>query len=459
MSKNKKTINSQLSIINSLKPYPEYKDSWVEWIGEIPEHWEVLPIKRIVSTPVTDGPHETPEILLDGIPFISAEAIKNDRIDFSKKRGFISIENHQRYSKKYKPVKGDLFLVKSGATTGNIAIVETDEEFNIWSPLAVIRSNPKKVITRFMFHFLKSKNFFQSIELGWNFGTQQNIGMGIIENLPAIIPPIKEQTKIAAYLDRKTAEIDELIARKQRLLELYEEEKTAIINQAVTKGINPDVKMKDSGIEWLGEIPEHWDVLRLKYGGQFINGYSFKSIDFAESGVRILKISNIQHMRLDWTDSSFTSKKNYEKLSDFQVFRNDLVFALTRPIISTGIKAAMIDTDDNILINQRNSIFRTSKIETNWIYYILLCKQFLNKFYSLIDKTGQQPNISSNDIGNIAVPIPNKKEQKDIVTHLQKETTRINTKAQKTKKLIELLKEYRTALISEVVTGKLIIDN
>ena len=116
--------------------YDKYKDSGVEWLGNIPEHWEVIPIKFSLSMPITDGPHETPDLLDDGIPFISAEAIKNDKINFDKKRGYISLEEHKRFSKKYKPKYGDVYMVKSGATTGNVARVQTHEEFNIWSPLA-----------------------------------------------------------------------------------------------------------------------------------------------------------------------------------------------------------------------------------------------------------------------------------------------------------------------------------
>jgi type I restriction enzyme S subunit len=223
-----------------MKPYPKYKDSGVEWIGEVPEGWEILPIKYVVKIPVTDGPHETPELLNEGIPFISAEAIKNDKIDFGKKRGFISIEEHKRFSEKYKPQKGDIYMIKSGATTGNVAVVETDDEFNIWSPLAAIRPDLKKTTTKFLFHFMKSINFFESIEIGWSFGTQQNIGMGVIENLPIVAPSIEEQISIAAYLDRKTAQIDDLISKKQKITELLKEERAAIINQAVTKGLNPD---------------------------------------------------------------------------------------------------------------------------------------------------------------------------------------------------------------------------
>ena len=270
-----------------------------------------------------------------------------------------------------------------------------------------------------------------------------------------LLPSKPEQTAIAEYLDRKTAEIDSLVAKKQRLIELYEEEKTAVINQAVTKGLDPDAPMKPSGIDWLGDIPDHWEVMRLKYVGKFINGYSFKSDDFEPFGVRVLKISNIQHMFIDWADSSYINEIFYEKLPNVRVFQGDLVFALTRPIISTGIKAALIDTDEKILINRRNSIFRPEKIETKWIFYIILSSQFISEFDSRIDTTGQQPNISSNDIGDITIPVPRKTEQTAIVQHIETQCHRLDTIIKKFKKQIDLLKEYRTTLISEVVTGKI----
>jgi type I restriction enzyme, S subunit len=115
-------------------------------------------------------------------------------------------------------------------------------------------------------------------------------------------------------------------------------------------------KYKKSGVEWLGEIPEHWEVTRLKYVGKFTNGFSFSSNNFTEFGVRVLKISNIQHMKIDRSDSSFIDEDYYKIVSAFRVRENDLVFALTRPIISTGIKAALIDTNEKILLNQRNCI-------------------------------------------------------------------------------------------------------
>jgi type I restriction enzyme, S subunit len=126
------------AVTKGLDPNAPMKDSGVEWLGAVPAHWDVLAIKHIVSDPITDGPHETPEFLDEGVPFVSAEAISSGYVDFTKIRAHISEEDNKRYSKKYSPKKFDIFMVKSGATTGVTAIVETDRRFNIWSPLAVM---------------------------------------------------------------------------------------------------------------------------------------------------------------------------------------------------------------------------------------------------------------------------------------------------------------------------------
>src|SRR5690554_1877958 len=184
------------------------KDSGVEWLGEVPAHWVVTPIKYLVSTPVTDGPHETPQFLEAGVTFISAEAVSKGKIEFSKAK-YISEEDHLRYSRKYKPKKFDIFMVKSGATTGVVAINESDDDFNIWSPLAVIRCN-ESANPYFVMHAMRSRSFQESVVLNWNFGTQQNIGMRVIENLVVALPPVSEQSDIAVKLNQRIESFDVL---------------------------------------------------------------------------------------------------------------------------------------------------------------------------------------------------------------------------------------------------------
>ena len=225
------------AVTKGLDPKVKMKRSGVAWLGEIPEHWGVRAIKHIVSTPVTDGPHETPEFLDEGVPFVSAEAVSSGEIDFTKIRGYISEDCHKQYSLKYLPKRGDIFMIKSGATTGITAIVETDREFNIWSPLAVIRCNSQSN-PYYVLNFMRSLNFQEAVALNWNFGTQQNIGMGVIENLLCPVPSLDEQKAIADHLTSFTKQFNTLIAEANSAIELLKERRSALISAAVTGQID-----------------------------------------------------------------------------------------------------------------------------------------------------------------------------------------------------------------------------
>jgi len=224
------------AVTKGLDPGVSVKDSGVEWIGEVPAHWDICPIKFLVSTPVTDGPHETPEFIDEGIPFISAEAVSQGEINFNKAK-FISPHDHSRYSRKYKPKLHDIFMVKSGATTGTIAINEANTEFNIWSPLAVIRCSDI-ADPHYILHAMRSQNFQESIVLSWSFGTQQNIGMGVIENLPIALPPLGEQLQIKNYLNEIGVVWGSLEFEARRAINLLKERRSALISAAVTGKID-----------------------------------------------------------------------------------------------------------------------------------------------------------------------------------------------------------------------------
>ncbi len=222
------------AVTKGLDPTVPMKDSGIEWLGEIPEHWGRARIKTLVKIKVCDGPHETPEWKEDGIPFISAEAIKGNQIDLNFKRGYISEEQHQEYCKKSKVQKGDILFCKSGSTTGKSALVEIDNEFGIWSPLAIIRVDERKISNRYMFQSIQSSLFRNQVETSWTFGTQPNIGMGALENLWIAIPPLNEQESIDEYLISELKNFDIIIAKTQQEIELLKEYKTALISEVVT---------------------------------------------------------------------------------------------------------------------------------------------------------------------------------------------------------------------------------
>jgi type I restriction enzyme, S subunit len=225
------------AVTKGLNPDAPMKDSGIDWLGEVPEHWKVAPLKQIVSVPITDGPHETPSFLDEGVPFVSAEAVSSGRIDFAKVRGCISEEDNARYSLKYAPQRHDIYMVKSGATTGVTAIVEERTDFNIWSPLAAIRCG-EAAAPYFVLNFIRSRNFQEAVTLNWSYGTQQNIGMGVIENLPCVLPPIPEQHAIVAYLNRFDDVATPLVCDAERAIALLQERRSALISAAVTGQID-----------------------------------------------------------------------------------------------------------------------------------------------------------------------------------------------------------------------------
>jgi type I restriction enzyme S subunit len=225
------------AVTKGLNPNAPMRDSGVEWLGEVPEHWDFVPIKHIVEIPVTDGPHETPNFIDEGVPFISAEAVSAGKIDFKKIRAHISEEDNERYSLKYSPKIHDIYMVKSGATTGVTAIVETHVNFNIWSPLAVIRCKEDSS-PYFVLNFMRSINFQEAVELNWSFGTQQNIGMGVIENLIVTKPPLVEAIEIVENLKIKCSLYDSVIGKALNQIDLMKERRTALISAAVTGKID-----------------------------------------------------------------------------------------------------------------------------------------------------------------------------------------------------------------------------
>lgn len=226
------------AVTKGLNPDVAMKDSGVEWLGGVPEHWQTPCTKYLLEIPITDGPHETPQFVDEGIPFISAEAIHKGKINFDKKRGYIKPELNDIYSKKYSPKLEDIYMVKSGATTGKVAMVETEEKFNIWSPLAVFRCNKIKILPKFLLAVFNSNHFYDALVLNWSYGTQQNIGMGVLSNIEIPCPPINEQEAIIQHIDNELKVFKNLENKANHAIQLMQERRTALISSAVTGKID-----------------------------------------------------------------------------------------------------------------------------------------------------------------------------------------------------------------------------
>jgi len=246
------------AVTRGLDPNVRLKPSGVEWLGDVPEHWEVLPLKRWVSTKITDGPHETPAWLDDGVPFLSAEAMVDGQFNFGRRRGFISRELHDVYCRKCRPQREDLFMCKSGATTGKVAIVETDDEFSVWSPLALIRVKPSRVLPRMLLAVLQSRYVQRQVQDTWSYGTQPNLSMGAMERLLVALPPRAEQADLLAHIDGQTSLPVAAIDRARREIELLREFRTRLIADVVTGKL--DVREAAARLPEDGEEPESLDV-------------------------------------------------------------------------------------------------------------------------------------------------------------------------------------------------------
>ena len=225
------------AVTKGLDKNAKMKDSGVEWIGEIPSNWSTQKVLYQLEMPVTDGPHTTPELLSEGVAFVSAEAVScgNGTIDFSHIRGYISEEFYKECCLKYIPAIDDVYMIKSGATTGKVSIVTALEpRFTIWSPIAVMRCDKTKMLSKFLYYALQSTHFQRQVSLGWSFGTQQNLGMRTLEQLKLVVPKLDEQKLIVEFLNKKSLQIDSLIEIKNKKIEELQQYKKSIIYEYVT---------------------------------------------------------------------------------------------------------------------------------------------------------------------------------------------------------------------------------
>jgi type I restriction enzyme, S subunit len=446
--------------MESITKYKKYKPSEVLWIGDVPDHWKIKRLKDLVSQKITDGPHETPELVddEDGVPFISAEAITENGINYDARGGNISAKQDMIYSQKCKPKKHDIFIVKSGSTTGRIGYVDTDKNFNIWSPLALVRSN-NQTSSRFLFYFLSSDCIQGQIQTTWSFGTQPNIGMGVIERLRLSIPSPTEQKTIANYLDQQTQKIDRLIKNKINQVDKLRELRQVEINNAVTKGLNPNVELKKSSVDWLGKIPVHWKVKRLKnYTTKIGSGVTPKggSEVYEETGVPLFRSQNIHFDGLRLDDIAFITKEVHDSMSGSKVEPNDVLLNITGASIGRCFyyDGAMGEAN----VNQHVCIIRTNtKLDFRFLQLYLSSDSGQSQVFMGQVGTSRE-GLTFQDIKNIIFAYPPIEEQIQIAEHLQQRTVTIDKLIRNIEDQIEKLQELRRITIYDAVTGKIKVN-
>jgi type I restriction enzyme S subunit len=445
--------------------YADYLPTDIQELPKIPVAWVIMSLKHALAIPITDGPHETPEKLLEGIPFVSAEAVKNGRLDFVKKWGFISLQDHERFSRKYHPQRGDVFMVKSGATTGSVARVETDETFNIWSPLAVMRPHSKRATTGLIYYFMQSEAFFYSVKLSWSYGTQQNIGMGVLSNLKIPLPPLDEQLAIAAFLDRETTRIDELIAKKQRLEELLTEKTRLLQSHTVIGSSRSQSHAASTDIPWLPSCPKGWQLLPLRRVVKWIEQGWSPSCDGREAEAGewgVLKAGCVNSGELDESENKKLPDDIAPDLS-YQIRPGDVLMSRACGTASlVGSVAFVKKCREKLLLCDK--VFRlhpnTARILPEFLTEALRSKAARTQIeQSLSGADGLANNITQSTIKEIVIPVPPLTEQRQICGMIDEKRKQIHGLRVKTDSAIARLREYRSALITAAVTGQIDVRN
>lgn len=433
--------------VNKLKRYDAYKPSGVEWLGEIPEHWEVKRLKNIASIKARIGFHglNSTHFIESGAYCITGTDFIEGRIDFSN--CYKVSEYWYELDKNIQIENGDLLITKDG-TIGKIALVDnlaTNEKATLNSGVFVLRTS---LLAKNLFWQLISGLFTTQTDLISRGSTINHLYERDFRNFTFIQPPVSEQTAIAQFLDTKTALIDKAIALKEKQIALLKERRQAIIHQAVTKGLNPDVSMKDSGIEWIGKIPVHWEVKKLKY---LLAERNEKSKEGKEPLFMVSQTHGLV-VRADFhSKAEVASSTEGNKI----VYKGDLVFNKLKAHLGVFYKSTI---EYRGLVSPDYAVYYSKGIIQDLKYLELLfrCPEYLKEFICRARGIVEGLiRLYTSDLFNIEVSLPPNTEQEKILKFIELTTSKISNAVLSKENEIEKLKEYKASLINSAVTGKI----
>jgi type I restriction enzyme S subunit len=424
----------------------EMIDSNAGWIGSIPSEWSAYKLLYALERPIFDGPHETPTVVDNGIPFISVDSVNDTKnVDLNVCKKFISEEDFNEYYKKTPLKQGDVLFTKA-ATIGKTAIVD-DRKYMVWSPLAILRSG-KHVNNEYLYYVLNCPNLidYTAHFLG-NSATQINVGMRELERAKLPVPPLSEQRQIVHFLDRKCSAIDTAIEKTKESIEKLEEYKKAVITKAVTKGLNPDAKMKDSGIEWIGEVPEGWEVKRLR---MFYGRRIHKNKGLQEKNLLSLSYGNVIRKSIDTKEGllpeSFDGYNIVEK-DDIVIRGTDL--QNDHRSLRTGLV-----TERGIITSAYMTLMPvSSEANSEYFHYLLHCYDVEKVFYAM--GGGLRQGLDFWEFSRMMVIEPPKAEQDAIVQYINDKCRAIDALIKEKQTVIDKWTEYKKSLIYYAITGKI----
>ena len=405
--------------MGQLEKYSSYKDSGVEWLGEIPEHWEVKKIKHIGKIK-------------------SGDAIVNNELKDSGKYEVFGGNGLMGYCNRYNVTNENFIIGRVGAYCGNVRF---NNQKRWISDNALIFSLFKDESYNYVFHLLTASRL-NSLNSS---NAQPLITGNKVINFNIPYPPKEEQTKIASFLDEKTAQIDEVISQKQKLIELLKERKQIVINDAVTKGLDKDVEFVDSGVEWIGKIPKHWEISKL--------GTSLKPISIKNrADLPLLSVTREQGVILRDVDDK-ESNHNFipDDLSGYKMVEKGQ-FAMNKMKAWQGSYGI---SDYTGIVSPAYFIFELNGIEPTFFHKAIRSSVYVPFFIKASDgvRIGQW-DLSKSRMKEIPFYIPPKEEQIKIVEYIENQTTKIDKAIELQQNYILKLKEYKASLIDSVVTGK-----
>lgn len=417
-----------------MKRYETYKDSGVEWIGKIPANWQIGKLKYFtadVPYPIVDGPFGTQlkanEYQESGVPLV--------RISNLDYKGCLSLNNIKYVSeskaeeiKRSTIILNDLIIGKTGATIGKSGLNDKIEHGVISSSCLKISVDQEEIKPTFFKYYVTSDNFQEIVLQTASGSTRDTINITPMANLEVVVPSLQEQTQIANYLDYKTGLIDAIIAQKETLIKKLKEQRQAIINEAVTKGLNPDVKLKDSGIEWLGDIPEHWTIAKFKYFAKIKNGKDQKSVLVDDGKYPILGTGG-----------------EFGRASEFLYDKPSVLLGRKGTIDKPQFIEEPFWTVDTLFYTEIQE-----DVSPKYLFYLSTLIPF-----NLLQESSAVPSMTQDKLHNVFLIKPIKEEQNKIVKHIENEMNKMDLLISKAKESIQKLKEYRQSLISEAVTGKI----
>jgi type I restriction enzyme S subunit len=433
----------------SFPAYESYKESGIEWLGQVPSHWTFAKLKHLGRFNAGAGfPHEDQGVEGDPLPFHKVNALGHaDALGYlTESENTVSYETAARLRAHVFP-PGSIVFAKIGAALllGRIRRLRTHAciDNNL---MGFTHSAPHS--PQFLRHLFSLVRF----DFISNPGAVPSINEGQVANVEVAVPPVAEQRAIAAFLDRETAKIDALVEAQERLIALLKEKRQAVISHAVTKGLDPSAPMKDSGVEWLGQVPAHWEVCLLKRAFSEVD-YGISDTLDADDGVAVLRMGNIQDGEIDLTELKYVTS-----VDDALLLRPlDLLFNRTNSLDQIG-KVGLLREPPSCPTSFASYLVRlrlTPSCSPPFMAKLLNTRGILGEARARAFVAIGQCNLNPTRYGEIAVALPPLGEQERIAAHLEDETKGIDALLSAAKAAITLLQERRAALISAAVTGKI----